>query len=147
MGPPTGGLVITVNSPDVIAQVRSAFDAYEAALMRGDVSTLVDLFWRSPVTIRFGDTETSYGFDAITRFRREYMPVDVARTLTRVEVTALGDDVATVFCESRYHESCRTGRQSQTWLRTDEGWRIANAHVSQPATPTRRVQGSDRDEP
>jgi hypothetical protein len=41
--------------------------------------------------------------------------------------------VTTLF---RYPGTVSIGRQSQTWLRTDVGWRIVNAHVSErPVSP------------
>jgi hypothetical protein len=33
-----------------------------------------------------------------------------------------------------------TGRQSHVWLRTDDGWRIAAAHVSLMTAPSRDVR-------
>ncbi|HEY3621783.1 MAG TPA: AtzH-like domain-containing protein [Roseiarcus sp.] len=36
----------------------------------------------------------------------------------------------------RFVCSGMTGRQSQVWLRTDEGWRVVAAHVSLPQEPS-----------
>jgi hypothetical protein len=41
-----------------------------------------------------------------------------------------GHDFGTANCEFRRHGANRTGRQSHTWMRTPEGWRIVAAHVS-----------------
>ena len=48
------------------------------------------------------------------------------------EAVAFGDgrDFATADCEFSRENPSRSGRQSQTWLRTDAGWRIVAAHVS-----------------
>ena len=44
--------------------------------------------------------------------------------------TTFGQDMATANVEFQRVGSLRTGRQSQTWLRTPEGWRVVSAHVS-----------------
>ena len=41
-----------------------------------------------------------------------------------------GRDFGTANCEFQRHGGNRTGRQSHTWMRTPEGWRIVAAHVS-----------------
>ncbi|MEM8581565.1 MAG: AtzH-like domain-containing protein, partial [Pseudomonadota bacterium] len=41
-----------------------------------------------------------------------------------------GADFGTAFAEFRRPGVEKTGRQSQTWVRLPEGWRIAAAHVS-----------------
>ena len=45
-------------------------------------------------------------------------------------ITTYGRDFATASTEYRRKRSGRRGRQSQTWLRTPEGWRVVAAHVS-----------------
>jgi ketosteroid isomerase-like protein len=121
---------LQINKPDVVAAVRSAFDAYEAALMANDTVTLDALFWDHPAVIRYGVAEVLKGKAAISAFRRDRALADLDRKLTDVVITTYGDDLATAFCEYRRTGSGRRGRQSQTWLRTSEGWRIAAAHVS-----------------
>jgi ketosteroid isomerase-like protein len=121
---------LQINKPDVVAAVRSAFDAYEAALMANDTVTLDALFWDHPAVIRYGVAEVLKGKAAISAFRRDRALADLDRNLTDVVITTYGDDLATAFCEYRRTGSGRRGRQSQTWLRTSEGWRIAAAHVS-----------------
>jgi hypothetical protein len=51
-------------------------------------------------------------------------------------VVAFGEDVACVSTEFRYPDRPVPGRQSQTWVRTPTGWRIAAAHVSLPLQRT-----------
>ncbi|TVQ34384.1 MAG: oxalurate catabolism protein HpxZ [Geminicoccaceae bacterium] len=118
-----------IDDASVIAEVRSAFDSYEAALMANDVATLDRLFWRDPRTIRYGVAETLYGHDAISAFRKARTG-DIQRTLERVAITAFGPDTAIAFCEYRMTSTGTLGRQSQTWVRMPEGWRIVAAHVS-----------------
>ena len=59
-----------LNDPAVLAEVTAAFQVYEKALNANDVATLTALFWKSPLTIRFGIGENLYGHDAITACAR-----------------------------------------------------------------------------
>jgi ketosteroid isomerase-like protein len=120
-----------IDRPDVIAEVRAAFEAYERALVTNDVATLDALFRDDPRTIRFGGTENLFGHDEIKAFRAARSPAGLARTLSRTVITAYGRDVAvasTLF--RRASMPGKVGRQMQTWVRFAEGWRVAAAHVS-----------------
>ncbi len=119
-----------VNRPDVVAEAEEQFARYEAALVANNLPVLDELFWDSPLTVRYGAGETLYGHQAISRFRQGRDPGDVARELLRPVVTTYGDDVATTCAEFRRNSSGRRGRQTQTWVRTAEGWKIVAAHVS-----------------
>ena len=119
-----------VNLPEVVAEVRAAFDRYETALTTNDVAVLDELFWDSPHTVRYGPSEELYGYAAIRRFRGARPPSDLMRELARVVITTHGRDFATVSCEFRRLQSERHGRQLQAWVRTGEGWRVVAAHVS-----------------
>jgi hypothetical protein len=119
-----------VNLPEVVAEVRAAFDRYETALTANDVAVLDELFWDSPHTVRYGATEELYGYAAIRSFRGARPPIDLMRELARVVITTYGRDFATASCEFRRLQSDRRGRQMQTWLRTSGGWRVVAAHVS-----------------
>ena len=119
-----------INLPEVVAEVRAAFEAYEAALNRNDVAALDASFWASPRTIRYGLGENLYGRDEILAFRKGRPPVDLSRRLLRTEITTFGRDFATASCEFLKVDSNRQGRQMQTWMRTAEGWRVVAAHVS-----------------
>jgi len=88
------------------------------------------LFWRSPHTVRYGTGENLYGFDAIAAFRSARSPAGLARTLSRTVITTFGSDLATTMTEFRRDGSSAIGRQSQTWVRLPEGWRVVAAHVS-----------------
>lgn len=124
-----------INVPEVVAEVQAAFDRYEQALVSNDVQVLDELFWRSPHTIRYGATENLYGYDEIQAFRAARPSQGLARTLTRTVITTYGHDTATANTEFWREGSDRVGRQSQTWLRTDDGWRVVSAHVSLMAVP------------
>lgn len=119
-----------INLPDVLAEVRAAFERYEAALVGNDVAVLDELFWNSPHTLRFGATENLYGYDAIRAFRAGRPSAGLARTLSKTVITTYGRDFATANTEFLRHGSQQTGRQSQTWMRTTDGWRVVSAHVS-----------------
>ena len=119
-----------INLTDVVAEVRAAFDRYEDALVHNKVEVLDELFWNSPHTLRYGATENLYGYEEIADFRAGRPLQGLMRELLRVEITAYGRDFATANCEFRREGSTRTGRQSQTWMRTAPGWRVVAAHVS-----------------
>ena len=125
-----------INQPEVVAEVRRAFDAYEAALMANDTDALDAFFWDHPSVIRYGVGEVLEGKAAIRAFRRGRALTDLARELTALVITTYGRDFATAFALYRRTGSGRRGKQSQTWLRTADGWRIVAAHVSlEPAVP------------
>lgn len=121
-----------VNDPVVLAEVTHAFNAYERALMANDIAALDDLFWNSPLTLRYGAGENLYGHDDIAAYRRTRGGA-AQRTLTRVTITSFGRDFATANAEFVQNGSTRVGRQSHVWIRTDAGWKISAAHVSMMA--------------
>jgi Protein of unknown function (DUF3225) len=122
--------MIDINIPDVVAEVTEAFMRYEHALVANDVAALDGLFWTSPHTLRFGIGENLYGYDAIAAFRAGRPPIDLTRRLMNTVITTYGRDMATANTEFQRVGATRTGRQSHVWVRTDQGWRIAAAHVS-----------------
>ena len=119
-----------INDPQVVAEVSEAFERYEAALMANDVDTLNELFWASPHTLRYGVWENLYGHDAISAYRRGVPGGAPQRMNGRTVITTYGRDLATVNREFERIQSRQQGRQSQTWVRMPEGWRIVAAHVS-----------------
>jgi hypothetical protein len=119
-----------INLPDVLAEVEHQFDRYERALVTNDVAVLDELFWNNPLTLRYGATENLYGYDAIRAFRAGRPAQGLERTLSATLITTYGRDFATANVEFQRVGSSKTGRQSQTWMRTLEGWRVVAAHVS-----------------
>jgi hypothetical protein len=119
-----------INLPDVLAEVQAVFARYEDALVNNHVDVLDELFWSSPHTVRYGAAENLYGIDEIRAFRNARPAQGLARTLTRTVITTYGRDTATAMTEFRREGSARIGRQSQTWLRLPQGWRVVAAHVS-----------------
>ena len=126
-----------IDLPDVKAEVEAVFAAYEQALISNDVATLEALFWDDPRTIRYGASENLYGMDAIRAFRRSRSPHGLARSLSRTVITTYGRDMATAMTLfARSHRPGHIGRQSQTWVRFADGWKVVAAHVSEMITST-----------
>ena len=119
-----------INQPEVLTEVTAAFARYEDALVHNRVGVLDELFWTSPLTVRYGAAENLYGIDEIRAFRQARPSAGLARTLQRTVITTYGTDHATAMTEFFREGSNRTGRQSQTWVRMPEGWRVVAAHVS-----------------
>lgn len=119
-----------INLPDVLAEVTAQFMRYEKALTSNDVAVLDELFWNSPHTLRYGATENLYGYKEIQAFRAGRPAQGLERVLLKTVITSYGRDMATANVEFQRNGSPRTGRQSQTWLRTADGWRVVAAHVS-----------------
>lgn len=127
-----------INIPEVVAEVTEAFQRYERALVANDVATLDALFWNNPHTLRYGLGENLRGYDAIAAFRSARPSINLTRRLDNTMIVTYGRDFATANTEFQREGSSLTGRQSHVWIRTDEGWRIAAAHVSlmpQPGAP------------
>jgi hypothetical protein len=119
-----------VNDPLVLAEVTAEFERYEQALMENDVAALDGFFWNSPLTLRYGVGERLYGYDAIVAFRLARVGGSPQRTLGTTIITTFGHDFATANTEFHRAGEKRVGRQSQTWVRTLNGWRVVSAHVS-----------------
>jgi hypothetical protein len=131
----TSDTALAINLPDIVAEVTAVFERYEAALVSNDVAVLDELFWNSPHTLRYGATENLYGYAAIQAFRATRPSQGLARELLRTVITTYGKDLASANCEFRRLNNGKTGRQSQTWMRTPHGWRVVAAHVSWLDTP------------
>jgi hypothetical protein len=122
---------LKINDPAVLAEVEAAFAAYEKALTTNDVAVLDTLFKDAPETLRYGVAENLYGYAEIAAFRAARSPVGVMREIYRTVITTYGDAMATANTLYR-RESIpgKIGRQSQTWVKFPEGWRVVAAHVS-----------------
>jgi hypothetical protein len=123
---------MVINDPESVAELRELYPRYEQALVSNDVDTLIKMFWASPYVARFGPTESLYGIDEIEAFRKGRSPLNLARAITRMEIVTFGKDFGsiTVAFEREIGGGVTKGRQSQTWVRLPEGWRIVFAHVS-----------------
>ncbi len=126
-----------IDLPEVVAEVRDAFDRYEKALVGNDVTALNAFFRDDPRTIRYGGGENLYGYDEIKAFRAARSPV------------GLGPQS----CRHRYHHlrprlrGCLDAVRARLDARQD---RPANANLGQvsrrlargrgPCQPDRSVQ-------
>ena len=127
-----------IDLPEVVAEVRAAFERYEQALVGNDVATLDELFHKDARTIRYGVGENLYGYAEIAAFRSARSPAGLMRTRSRTVITTYGRDLAvasTLF--HRDSASGKVGRQMQTWVRFAQGWRVVAAHVSIIADPAK----------
>jgi ketosteroid isomerase-like protein len=120
-----------IDLPEVMADVKQAFERYEKALVSNDVPALNALFRDDARTIRYGGAEILYGYDEIKAFRAARSPVALGRTLSRTVITTYGQDfaIASTLYE-RPSAPGKVGRQMQTWVRFADGWRVVAAHVS-----------------
>jgi hypothetical protein len=120
-----------VDQPEVVKEVRDAFERYERALMANDVATLNAMFRNDGRTIRYGAAENLYGHAEIAGFRAARSPAGLARALSRTVITTFGRDFAVA--STMFHRPAtpgKVGRQMQTWVRFEQGWQIVGAHVS-----------------
>lgn len=127
--------MIEINLPHVLDEVTRVFERYERALVGNDIATLNELFWNDPRTLRYGIAEDLYGHDEISAYRSARSPTNLARTRRRTIITTFGETMATANTEFERPPQTRLGRQSQTWVRMPEGWRVVAAHVSYMDTP------------
>jgi hypothetical protein len=120
-----------IDLPEVVAEVKAAFDHYEKALTTNDLAVLNSIFRNAPQTIRYGIAENLYGYDEIMAFRGARSPVGLMRKTSRTVITSYGRDFATASTLFR-RESVpgKVGRQMQTWVRFEDGWHVVAAHVS-----------------
>ncbi|SOE46329.1 no significant database hits [plant metagenome] len=119
-----------INNPAVLEEVRQQFMRYEAALTGNDVAVLDELFWNAAQTVRYGATEQLYGYAEIQAFRAARPSKGLDRSIVKTQITTFGRDMATAHLEFRREGVEKVGRQTQTWVRMPEGWRVVSAHVS-----------------
>jgi hypothetical protein len=124
---------MTINDPDVVAELRELYLRYEKALVANDVETLVSMFWSGDQVMRFGATENLYGPSDLAAFRKTRPTLNLARSIQRLDIVSFDRDFAGITLEFERETEAGTirGRQSQMWVRLPEGWRIVQAHVSQ----------------
>jgi len=125
-------MTMTINNPEVVAELAELYPRYENALVTNDVETLVDMFWAGPHVMRFGVTENLYGPEELEAFRKSRPGANLARTVTRLDIVAFCSEFASITLEFERATASGSvrGRQSQVWVRLPEGWRIVQAHVS-----------------
>jgi hypothetical protein len=120
-----------IDLPEVVAEVKAAFQRYEKALVSNNIAALDAMFHDDPRTIRYGSTENLYGYAEIEAFRAARSPAGLMRTLSKTVISTYGRDHAVT--STLFHRASvpgKIGRQMQTWVRFPEGWRVVAAHVS-----------------
>jgi hypothetical protein len=123
-----------INDPAVLAEVEVVFAAYEDALLKNDNETLLAFFLDDPTTTRYGVADIQHGYRQIRDFRARQIPFD--RKLVATVITTYGHDHAVASTQfAREDLPGQIGRQTQVWVRTGDGWKVAAAHVSMIATP------------
>lgn len=115
------------------SELESACDSYEAALVSNDIESLIEHFWNSPNTVRYGASENLYGADEIKAFRKGRSPKGLRRKVERREIVLL--DERTGYSNLEFSrvvaEGTVKGRQSQFWRKfPGDGWKVVSAHVS-----------------
>jgi hypothetical protein len=120
-----------VDLPDVVAEVKAAYDRYNDAVNSGNIATLNSTFRNDPRTIRYGQGENLYGYKEIEGFRAAARPLDPPRTLAKTVITTYGRDYAVASTLTyRANQPGKVGRQMQSWVRFPDGWHVVAAHVS-----------------
>lgn len=120
---------MVINDPATLAEVEAAFVEYEAALLRNNNARLAAFFLDRPDTVRYGLNDVQHGYAEVMAFRATQTPFD--RRLDRTVITSYGTDCATAQTQFvRDDAPGKIGRQTQVWVRTGTGWKVAAAHVS-----------------
>ncbi|MBT0668194.1 oxalurate catabolism protein HpxZ [Novosphingobium profundi] len=120
---------MTINDPERLAEVTAAFVEYERALMEDDIAAMDALFHDAPTTNRYGVGEVLYGIAEIREFRKG-RGGSPQRRLGKVSIVTYGEAFATADAEF-FREGCeRRGRQTQSWVKFADGWKVVSAHVS-----------------
>jgi ketosteroid isomerase-like protein len=119
-----------INEPGVVDEVAREFAAYEKALVDNDVERILGFF--SAEAVRFGIADQQSGIEEQAKWRHAQPDLPPGRRLKDTTILSYGGEVAVVTTLFAYPGSDVLGRQSQTWVRLPEGWRIITAHVSEP---------------
>ncbi len=124
--------MMPIDDPKVVSELLATFEAYERALTQNDIEAVNGLFWNDPRTVRFGtrEAERQYGHATIAEFRLRRGAVNQNRKLQHQRITTFGTDFGVTTTEFQTVGSDKIGRQTQIWIRTQQGWKIASAHVS-----------------
>ena len=120
-----------INIPEIVAEVTEAFMQYEKAIRANEVEMINELFWDDEKTLRYGPNGTLVSHAALSAFRRSQDTDPWERTLKDTYIVTFGRDFGVANTESTTSTVSEINRQSHTWVRMPEGWRIVSAHVSE----------------
>ena len=131
---------LQLNIPSAVAELEIEHERYEKALAENDVDVLDLLFLKDESTLRFGADGAQFGYSAIAAMRANRRPPG-PREILSTSITTFGHDYGVANREFRRGADPRIGRQSQTWVKTGDGWKVVSAHVSwQDETPATLLQ-------
>jgi hypothetical protein len=121
-----------INLPEVLRELTEQFEKYEEAVQNYEPEVLAECFWKDPRVLRYGVAENLHGYEEITAYRHARAKAGgaPARQLRHTVITTFGRDFGTANTQYVRTGTGKIGRQSQTWVRLPEGWRIVSAHVS-----------------
>ena len=122
--------MLQTNLPTPLAELNQVFDHYEDALIHNKVDVLDALFWNSSHTLRYGVKENLFGYDQIKAFRASRPAVGLIRDIVDRHIVTFGDSMGVANVTFKRLNEPRIGRQSQTWIKFADGWRVVSAHVS-----------------
>ncbi len=122
--------MLQTNLPTPLAELNQVFDHYEDALIHNKVDVLDALFWNSSHTLRYGVKENLFGYDQIKAFRASRPAVGLIRDIVDRHIVTFGDAMGVANVTFKRLNEPRIGRQSQTWIKFADGWRVVSAHVS-----------------
>ncbi|MCU1394114.1 MAG: hypothetical protein JWM34_2542 [Ilumatobacteraceae bacterium] len=111
-------------------EVGELFDAYEAALVRNDLDAMNAVFVDGADVLRFGIADMQFGSDELVAWRAAATPVSPLRRIVTRRVLSIAPGVVATDITFVNGDEPFVGRQSQTWVKRPEGWRIIRAHVS-----------------
>ena len=95
----------------------------------GRTNAMAILLRHAPETVRYGVGECLYGYEEIAALRKG-RGGSPQRDLGKVAISAYGDSMATANAEFFRENTKVRGRQSQTWGKFEDGWKVVSAHVS-----------------
>ena len=122
--------MLEINLPAPLAELNHAFDVYEDALIHNKVDILDALFWNSVHTLRYGAKENLFGYAEIKAFRAARPGINLARDIVDRHIVTFGETMGVANVTFKRTNEPRIGRQSQTWIKFADGWRVVSAHVS-----------------
>jgi hypothetical protein len=117
--------------PEVVASLTAAFEAYERALREGNLETMAESFATGDDVVRFGIADRQRGATELAAWRAAQPRLPPGRRLFETSVATFGTSFGIVTTCFDYPGRAAVGRQSQTWVRFGDRWRIVHAHVSE----------------
>ena len=117
----------------VVAQIRSALDAQQAAWNRGDIDAFTTTYDRDAVFVS-GDEITRGSQTILERYKKKYSDRAKMGTLTfaDLEITSLSDNAAVVLGRWSLKRASDEphGRFTLIFRKIPDGWRIVHDHTS-----------------